>query len=924
MAKYAAMPRASTNGSGADVRGRRRVARRLGAKPRGRVPGLVTGLLGVLLLGASLISTVTTGRDAALADLDSKLSAHAASRASDLTEYFERAQSINLLLAHDSVFKLMAPGEGVLSGPQFATVSAQAGKAMAYLEQLYPGQISEACLIDSTGAELGRVVRGRVAPVSELSKGEADTPFFAPTLGLPQGHVYQAAPYVSSDTHEWVISNSTPMVNASGRPWALLHFELPLDGFRPGAEAASARSFSDLIVDNRSGQVLLDSARPLVESSLGRAGSPELRALVARPGASASGTVDGQRVAVARVTAGPDNANSWSVVVAMPSEALGWFSSIGFSSVAMALAALLLLAFAGYLRATHRAERQGEARYRTLIDQSSDLVLVVDRAGRADFLSPSVERLLAPPGKGLATGGKQRVNRGAVDLVAAVDPEGRAGLSAVLRTAAPGRMSAGEFSITSTEGTSTFEVSVQDLSSDPSVRGLVLTAHDVTDRLALKNEMEHRSLHDALTGLPNRAMLADDIEQALGVAERDGTSVGLLLLDLDRFKEVNDTFGHDYGDALLRQIGPRLAGVLGGVGTVARLGGDEFAVLLPGLRGVNQATDVAGALLSALAIPFPVEGIDVDVEASVGVVISGEHGQDATTLMQRADIAMYVAKTQHLAVFVYDASIDGHSASKLALVGDLRRALDSGELLLHYQPKVSLTSGEVLGVEALVRWQHPERGLVFPDEFIPLAENTGLMNRLTKYVLNAALAQARTWIDAGRPLSIAVNLSARDLHEERFAEVVAELLARHEVPAHLLELEVTETAIMTDPPRARAMLERLSALGIRLSLDDFGAGYTSLSQLTSLPIDEIKIDRSFVMTMAEDPSNALIVRSLVDLGHSLGLTLVAEGVETEGVLQVLAALGCDVAQGYHLSRAIPVAALDTWCADRLGSMTATR
>jgi len=277
---------------------------------------------------------------------------------------------------------------------------------------------------------------------------------------------------------------------------------------------------------------------------------------------------------------------------------------------------------------------------------------------------------------------------------------------------------------------------------------------------------------------------------------------------------------------------------------------------------------------------------------------------------------MYIAKTRHLGVFVYDPTVDENSATKLALVGDLRRALDRGELVLYYQPKVKVRTGEVVGAEALVRWQHPVHGLLSPDEFVPLAERTGLIGPLTRHVLDAALAQARTCLDAGRPLPIAVNLSARNLHDEVFTHQVAELLAAHAVPAHLLELEVTESAIMTDPARARQTLEQLSALGVRLSIDDFGAGYTSLSHLASMPINEIKIDRSFVTGITDDPNNVIIVRSVIDLGHNLGLTLVAEGVETERALTALAGLECDVAQGHHLCHAITADAFDTWCTER--------
>jgi len=425
----------------------------------------------------------------------------------------------------------------------------------------------------------------------------------------------------------------------------------------------------------------------------------------------------------------------------------------------------------------------------------------------------------------------------------------------------------------------------------------------------------HGSLHDGLTGLPNRTLLAERVEHALTHA-RDGTRAALLLIDLDHFKDVNDTFGHHYGDALLRQVGPRLAGVLRDSDTVARLGGDEFAVLLPDVASVTDATQVATKLVAALEQPFHVEGVDLDVEASIGVVVSGEHGTDSRLLLQRADIAMYVAKSQNLGVAIYDPAVDGHSPAKLALLGDLRRALDRGQLVLHYQPKLSISTGAVTGVEALVRWQHPERGLVSPDNFIPLAERTGLIGPLTRQVLDTALAQARAWSDAGRPLAVSVNLSARNLLDERLPAQVAELLAAHGVPAALLELEVTESAIMTEPVRARRLLQELAALGVRLSLDDFGAGYTSLGQLRSLPISELKIDRSFVLTMVEDRSNALIVQSVVDLGHNLGLTLVAEGVESASALAALAALGCDVAQGYHLSRPLPCAEFDLWRADR--------
>ncbi len=437
-----------------------------------------------------------------------------------------------------------------------------------------------------------------------------------------------------------------------------------------------------------------------------------------------------------------------------------------------------------------------------------------------------------------------------------------------------------------------------------------------------RTQAVHDSMHDGLTGLPNRTLFADRVTQALRAARRDGIPAALLLVDLDRFREINDTFGHHCGDLLLSQIGPRLAGALRELDTVARLGGDEFAVLLPEVRSVPAAMAIADKLRVALERPFHVESgklggvLELDLEASVGVVLSGEHGSDADTLLQRADVAMYVAKSQNLGVSAYDPAVDGNSPAKLAMFGELRRALDRSELVLHYQPKLDIGSGHLLGAEALVRWQHPDRGLVPPDEFIPLAEHTGLIGPLTRYVLDRALAQVRIWSDTGRPMTVAVNLSARNLLDERLPAMVTELLSAHGVPAGQLQLEITESALMTEPGRARRLLEQLAGLGVSISIDDFGAGYTSLGQLKDLPVSELKVDRSFVMTMTEDASNAHIVSSVVDLGHNLGLTIVAEGVESAQALSALAGYGCDAAQGFHLARPMPVVAFDAWCATR--------
>jgi diguanylate cyclase (GGDEF)-like protein len=421
-------------------------------------------------------------------------------------------------------------------------------------------------------------------------------------------------------------------------------------------------------------------------------------------------------------------------------------------------------------------------------------------------------------------------------------------------------------------------------------------------------DSQHQALHDALTGMPNRTLLRDRTDQAIRQADRELNPAALLLLDLDRFKEVNDTLGHHYGDQLLVQVSRRLQHMLREADTVARLGGDEFAVLLPKIATAEGAVAVASKLRIALDEPFMLDDLALEVEASIGVALYPEHGCDFDELLQHADIAMYVAKDTHAGFVLFDPKHNQHSAHRLALLGELRRAIDQQQLVLHYQPKVDAHTGQVLGVEALVRWQHPEHGLVPPGEFIPLAERTGLIGLLTNYVLDAALRQCRDWQQAGHELAIAVNVSARSLLDLGFPDQVAGLLDRWEVPARLLVVEITESTIMADPTHALEILGRLNTMGVQIAIDDFGTGYSSMAHLRILPVHELKVDRSFVSQMTSNTSDAVIVRSTVDLGRNLGLRVVAEGVEDPATLEQLDALGCDAVQGYYISR--PVAADD--------------
>jgi diguanylate cyclase (GGDEF)-like protein len=439
--------------------------------------------------------------------------------------------------------------------------------------------------------------------------------------------------------------------------------------------------------------------------------------------------------------------------------------------------------------------------------------------------------------------------------------------------------------------------------------GLFRTVATASRRLreqARRNE--HQAMHDALTDLPNRLLLQQRVERALAAGHGDGRLVALVLLDMDRFREVNDTLGHRHGDALIMEMADRLRQHVGPDGTVARLGGDEFAVLLTDLGDATAAVAAAESIRLALHAPVTVGGVTLAVEASAGVSTSPGDATDASSLLQHADVAMYVAKRGHRGVALYDPADDEHSPDRLQLLADLARAIDADELVLHYQPKCDL-AGAVRGVEALVRWQHPTRGLLPPAEFVPAAERTGLIHPLTEVVLAAAARQARAWFDAGTPIPVAVNVSTRSLLDPGFAERVLAHLAAHRTPPELLGLEITETTIMEDPDRALAVLSRLADARIRLSIDDFGTGYSSLAYLKALPVHELKIDRSFVAAMTSSERDHVLVASTVALGHRLGLDVVAEGVEDEATRDALAGLGCELAQGYLFSRPAPAEAL---------------
>jgi diguanylate cyclase (GGDEF)-like protein len=445
--------------------------------------------------------------------------------------------------------------------------------------------------------------------------------------------------------------------------------------------------------------------------------------------------------------------------------------------------------------------------------------------------------------------------------------------------------------------------------------GLVPILRRVTVRLRRQmEEIEHRALYDQLTGLPNRNLFRDRLDQSILSSRREKTSSTVMFLDVDHFKEINDTLGHEAGDTLLEVVADRLRAQMRASDTLARLGGDEFAILCDG--STTDASQLAERLHSALHGSVTVRDFPLEITVSIGVATFPEHGEDADTVLRHADVAMYQAKASRAGTDVYDPEQDLNDEARLTLAGELRRAIQNEELVLHFQPKAELTSGKIVGVEALVRWQHPERGFIPPNEFVPIAERTGLIKQLTRYVLADALRQCGEWRSSGLDLHVAVNLTIPDLLDLELPGLIEALLEETGVPPNQLELEITETTILADPFRVRQVLERLNEMGLRLSIDDFGTGYSSLAYLKRLPVHTIKIDRSFVMDMCENASDATIVRSTIDLGRNLGLEVVAEGVETQGAWDALCAHGCTLAQGYLISRPVPADDLLELLADR--------
>src|SRR6266536_3352076 len=716
-----------------------------------RLPFLAT-LVGVVLLATGLMVTaqaVSQGREQ-----QATLRRDAAQVAASFTSYFDRAHSLDLLLAQNQTFAVTSEG---------AIDRGAVNRVLQYLQVLYPDAIGEACVIDEHGREVARVTQGTPAAAADLSSNEAQNPFFAPTLALGPGQVYQAAPYVSPDTHTWVISNSTWIRMPDGRR-LIVHFEVALASFAKYVTTSVAGRHV-AVIDRATGQVPLRDHTPLPPAT--PAGPFAVATWSARPATSATGAahVNGHRVVLHRIDRTPGNANDWYVAE--------WTTA----------RASLLPTWSG-LTAT-----------------AFGLLLIV------------------------------------IALVA-------------------------------------------------------LRRQQSTLRAAAR--LDH------LTGMGNRKALEEALDVAVAAASRPGGErVAVLTLDLDGFKQINDTLGHDKGDLVLQEVAHRLHANVFEYDTAARVGGDEFAVVLRSLRDADDVAAVAHRLREALVRPIDIDGVPRFIGASVGAAVYPEHGRCSAELLRGADTAMYQAKRDRGGVRVYDPGTAA-GAAVLGLAAELMTAIDTEQLELAFQPQFSVSTGEIIGVEALARWHHPGHGSIPPTEFIPLAEQTGLIHSLTYLTLRRALDEVQIWRDQGADVPVSVNLSGQMAADRLLPDQLSAMLADRGLDPSALVLEITETAAIRDREGALDVLARLRTAGIRVELDDFGSGYASFAALQDLPLDGVKLDRTLIVNCSQGDTRLL--SGTIEFARRLGLKIVAEGIEDAATLALIRRLGCDTAQGYHLAR----------------------
>ncbi len=542
------------------------------------------------------------------------------------------------------------------------------------------------------------------------------------------------------------------------------------------------------------------------------------------------------------------------------------------------------------------ALKASEERYRDLFENAHDLIYVHDLTGRFISMNRTAEKVT----------GFDRNELGEVNIIDVLTPEAAAKARTMLtqKLKGGGGITTYEIEIKGKDGhVIPLELSTRLIFENGKAVAVQGIARDISERRAQTRALEHQALHDSLTGLPNRTLLRDRLGQTIAMAGREKETFAIMLIDLDHFKEINDTLGHEKGDLVLKEINPRLRSTLRAADTVARWGGDEFGLILTSTDR-EGAESAAVKILETLEDPFNVGDLQLRVDASVGIALFPEHGEDADTLLKRVDVAMHRAKQNRNGFAFYEAEHDQRSPRRLEMATQLRDAIENGDLMLHFQPLYSAKDRSVRELEALVRWPHPTEGLLAPDRFLHLAERSGLIKPLTQWVLSEAIRCCKSWKDQGLEVGVAANLSARNLGEADLPDRIGRLLKEHELPTECLTLEITESTIMGE--WWAEVIDALNLMGVKLSIDDFGTGFSSLTHLKRLPVQQIKIDRSFITDYARDDGDAAIAGAIVDLGRNLGLEVVAEGIEDEEVLEKLITRGCNILQGYHLSRPVPV------------------
>jgi len=888
------------------------------ARPVTMLVSLVAGL--ALVAGSAVVLTL---RNQTTNEADARLATYAKDQAATVDGVITAAERDIRLASRNAVFAQTLSETGVALPSQQRHV---VESAIQYLGERYA--VDEICLIRRDGVEMARYNGGALASVASLSPDESyNNPAFRPTLPLAEDAVFRTTPYVSPDTGRWVFGLATPIVNSSGVE-GILHFELPIVAF---ADVLAARGFAETgftFVVASDGELLVhpDLAAFRAEQSLGsdpktspfpmailHGGEGWRGAITSILGGSTNGAFNDLgtpfRFESRRILDGAAFAVSVSKEAELYADA--GRAQLNLLVIVGPLAVMIVLLTGWFGRRLFSSNRrladamQASAELASIVASADDAIISIDHDGRILTWNHGAARMF---GRTEA----RAVGTSLVELFPAeIRQEARVHLAAVAQGEAVDRF---ETVVRSSEGQN-IHVSLA-FSPVPAsaerVAGTSVIARDISARKQLEEQLSHQALHDSLTGLPNRALFRDRLGHALargaGPGGRPGSlNTGILFIDLDDFKVINDTLGHRIGDELLIEVGRRIQSAIRPGDTAARLGGDEFTVLLEDLGDRDEACSVADRILGELTVPFCLEGHDVVIGASIGIAIGDATDAEADELLRSADTALYEAKADGKGRHAtFRASMGQRAWHRLELEADLRRALLEEQLRVEYQPIVDLTTGVIVEVEALVRWHHPERGVVPPGDFIPLAEQTGLIASIGEFVVETACLDLAMW-RAGRPdhasLCVSVNLSPRELGRPDLADMIAAVCASHGLPVSALRLEITE-GLRVDDPASIARLSELRAAGARISIDDFGTGYSSLAYFRKLPIDGLKLDRVFISALGEAREETAIVTAAIAFAAALGVEVTAEGIETAGQLDALRKLGCQFGQGFLLSRPV--------------------